>query len=384
MWAVPYEIEFDKPPMGYAAEAARKTSDKVMVMTTGFVSPDDGPTYTKLIHGFPSEVLSKLPLDARVEPWQVRDLLVRIREDCSCEVFLNEIDLRLQVRAKRPIRAGELVSLNDIADVASLGFGDVTIEDDEGVVFVFSLGWKRGFFFDFTPVAGSLATRRPYDLTQMLGECYSYLAFTDRLGITAGAWEELTRQGWFPFITLSTDTLRKLASYAEHHWPIEEILEDIHQETLARIPSLRERAQKWPLADHQEFVYRALDHFQSEDYLSACSILYPRMEGVMRSVHSSLATGRRPRSRDLVRSLLSMNAAGRGNASLLLPDRFGEFLNRVCFRDFNEDREIQTSRHSVAHGVAPADRMDCSAACVAVLTLDHIGYLAYEETEPRE
>ncbi len=346
---------------------------------TGFTSSDEGLSFSRMIEGFPNDVLSMLPPGRQLEAWQVRELLVRIRKDCTGEVFLNdEIKTVLNVRPKRAIRAGEGVAVDDIVDVSELRFQNVTIGNDEAVIYVFSLGWRRGLFFDFTPIAGPSPTDRAYSLSQLLGECFSHLAFTERLRITPDVWSEFTRQGWFPFITLRTETLRKMTAYAEKGWPIDELLDLIQKDLTSRLPALRSRIEKWPLADHRETLLKALGHFENDDYLSTCSMLYPRMEGIMRTVHERRRPADRPRSPDLIRSILSANVTGHGTASLLLPDRFRGFLEKVFFRGFVPGQPMEASRHTVAHGVIPESKMDRGAACVVLLTLDQISYLAHD------
>jgi len=75
-------------------------------------------------------------------------------------VYLNELDLRASVRASRPIEAGEPVTRDDFVDVERLEIG-VQVPKDVGALFIFSVGWRKGLFYDFGPVAGPFP--RPRD-----------------------------------------------------------------------------------------------------------------------------------------------------------------------------------------------------------------------------
>lgn len=61
--------------------------------------------------------------------------------------------------------------------------------------------------------------------------------------------------------------------------------------------------------------------------------------------------------------------------SLLLPDRFKEFLETVYFAPFDPTNVTDVSRHSVSHGVAPEEKLDLKSATIALLVIEQLLFL---------
>jgi hypothetical protein len=62
----------------------------------------------------------------------------------------------------------------------------------------------------------------------------------------------------------------------------------------------------------------------------------------------------RPSVRALLQTVLEAGTSGRHSHSLLLPDNFVHYLREVYFANFDPKNPNVFSRHSIAHGVAPA------------------------------
>jgi hypothetical protein len=62
------------------------------------------------------------------------------------------------------------------------------------------------------------------------------------------------------------------------------------------------------------------------------------------------------------------------NYSLLLPNNFRRYLEDVYFAHFDPNNPDVLSRHSVAHGVAPADDYSLKGASVGLLILDQLSF----------
>ena len=61
--------------------------------------------------------------------------------------------------------------------------------------------------------------------------------------------------------------------------------------------------------------------------------------------------------------------------SLLLPHRFSNYLQDVYFAHFNPDvSDIDVARHSVAHGVAAAEKFNQKSAVIGILTVHQLFY----------
>lgn len=62
-------------------------------------------------------------------------------------------------------------------------------------------------------------------------------------------------------------------------------------------------------------------------------------------------------------------------SSLGFTDEFMDYLNDFIFKGFDLEKEIPTSRHSIAHGVAETDNYSQVKALQIILTIDQIYYL---------
>ena len=123
------------------------------------------------------------------------------------------------------------------------------------------------------------------------------------------------------------------------------------------------------ISEHTPLLQRAADRYLEDDFISAASILYPRIEGIMRTYHLRLAVGEEASSRTLTQMVVNQGAGERHESSLLLPDRFRQYLSDVYFAGFEPGEQASMSRSSVAHGVASAQDFSEKAATIGWLTL---------------
>jgi len=291
-------------------------------------------------------------------------------------VYVNELDVRGLVQPKRDFKAGDAVFSDDIADVRRLEFDGVTIPKDAGVLFVFAVGWRRGLFFDFIPLDKKNPTERDYDVGVALGQFYSYLMFQSRFKIKEQEWKFLFDGQWFPFVSLKEATIRKLISQAANGWSLDDLTAAIADEV--RDISSRFLA-RWKTApsfnDHLPVFEKALDHYLKGDSLSAATMLYPRIEGLLRSHQRHTDPGEKPSQKGLSGSAMKKAETERHGRTPLLPSKFREYLETVYFAAFNpSDPKIKVNRNSVGHGVASPEEFSIKATTIALLILDQLWY----------
>ena len=116
----------------------------------------------------------------------------------------------------------------------------------------------------------------------------------------------------------------------------------------------------------------ACERYERGDFICACSVLYTRIEGILRSVkklHTGTARGNQG-------SLAEWAIGGRGGSghreTPLVPGRFREYLSRMYFAEFDADTPASVSRHTVSHGVAPAVELNLKSATIGFLTLKQL------------
>jgi hypothetical protein len=386
---MPYEIGLEQLPAGFVAEDTRKGDTHANVWTTKFVSTEDGDLFVLMLEGISSVLLRRLPVWPPIPEGRIEHLLAIIRPDKSATLYINELKFTALMQIKGPFAQGDPVFNKDIADIETvvLGHGEkeITVPADAGVIFLFSVGWRKGLFYDLRPLmppklGGQL---RDFDLSRLFGQYYAYLMFQDLFKITESDWAALTKQRWFPFISLMPDTIRAMISHARSGEQVDELLPDIQEQVVARIPLIRSKWEASPyLKPHQEFLEKAAERYVAGDHKSATSILFPRIEGIMRGYHECQDHKGRASQDDIVQAVVGKAKTGKHGYSLLLPHKFREYLQRVYFADFHTDKPETTkviSRHTVAHGVAPAEAFNLKASTLGLLIVDQLSFYFHDK-----
>jgi len=349
---MPYEITLNHLPAGYAGSCGR-AGDEIDLVFREFTSTEDGQHFISRLEGATIEILEKISPDAGIAASQTNHLLAVIRSDKTATVYWNELSPTLEVRPKSDVKKGETVFLDHILDVERVKFPSSVIPDENVcIVYVFSSGWRKGLFFDYGPIQLEERRRpRDYDLGLTLGYCLSKLWFQHLFAITDETWNELFKQGWFPFSHLSSQVVKNMVTRAAHAVPIDDHLQEIAAEVTKAMPA---HLTAWRKVDiftpHLEFIQRAFDRFEEGDDISAASILYPRLEGIMRMLGAVEHSGKAVTQSDLAQ--LASGHARIREESLLLPRRFESYLRTIYFANFEPGKIVDSvSRNTVSHGV---------------------------------
>jgi len=326
-------------------------------------------------------LISRVP--ACPPPSLIDHFLAVIAPDLRTTVFVNELQPVALMKPKRAMKKGQLVMLDDILDVKKLELG-VPVPRESAIIFISSYGWRKSLFFDFGPILQP-PVERDYDLGVLLGHQHAYLLFQDQLKITERQWHCMFEQHWFPFRFLPVEVIKKMLNIASEGWQIDEILDD--PKVLATIDEAIQSSEAFlspaVLSEHRELLTHAFQRYQAKDYKSCVSILYPRIEGVLRSIHAEVGIGKASCTR-VVDSATLQYEQTLGQSNLLMPSKFREYLTRVYFREWHPgDTPEHVSRHTVSHGVAPVCKFDRKAAIIGILTVLQIGlYLDVELPTP--
>jgi len=287
-------------------------------------------------------------------------------------VYVNELIIKSKVLVKRAVKAGEEVYKDDIGDVKSVLLEGVNVPDDAGFLILFSVGWRKGLYYDFRPLSPEDPIKRDLDLSVLLGQLYSYLLFQERWRVSEETWIQFFSQGWFPFISLRTDTIKIMINHIREGWPVDDLLASISAEVGKALPMMLER---WrdisAFSEHVPFFDVAAGHFTKNDHISCTSVLCPRIEGVMRSFHILQSKGQKATQDRMAKTVTSSEG---NESSLLLPDRFRKYLLDVYFANFDPEGQKPLSRHTVSHGVAEASKFDLKASTIGFLVIEQLSY----------
>ncbi|EKM16624.1 hypothetical protein ACP6IB_27150 [Vibrio harveyi] len=374
-----YRIKLENPPAGYSASAA-KSGEKVEIITREFSSSEDGDFFISRLEGFPSQLISKLPPESGVKCSNIDHLLAVIHKSGECDVYANELELTAMVKPTRDVKKNDPVYEDDLADIISLEFEGVKIPEDCGVMVIFSKGWRKGLYFDFSPVNHN-GKGREYSLPHALGHYYSYLFFQDLYKISHDEWTKLFVQQWFPFIGLKKDTVNSLVNYMRADWNCDDLMDTIRSEVKQ---TLKSNVVKWReskiFGEHIEFISCAAERFLDGDNISSISILYPRIEGILRDFNVGIDVSHHSQS-NLSKAPLKMSMMPENKYTRLLPDKFTQYLKDVYFANFSPDAPAEVSRNSVGHGVAKLDSFSDKSSVLGFLIIDQLFY--HKPASPR-
>jgi hypothetical protein len=369
---MPYEIVLEVIPAGYTLSSAKK-GERVDVIVKEFTSTEDGDLFVGRLDGFPTEILQLIP-GRLFTPSNIDHLLVLIYPDKKAKVFINELEFMLVVQAKRAFEKGQPVLHDDIADVQKLSITGIEIPKNTGLIFLFSIGWRKGLYYDFSPLQSGLPELE-YNPEVLFGQLYAYLSFQELFNITNDEWNRLFSQQWFPFISLRRDTIKSIINHARSDWAIDELLDMIRDEVIWRFNSLVGVWRNNPFfQDHYQLLEHAAEMYKEGDYVSATAILYPRIEGILRSYHLSKRENEKASQGNLVSCVINIGGADKHPCSFLLPRKFDTYLREIYFANFDPESPKVVSRHSVSHGIAPAGDFSLKSATIAFLIVDELTY----------
>lgn len=371
-----FDIKMDKPLAGFSM-AACKPGERVWIRQKEFVSSEDGDLFISRLEGFPSLLLNQIAQIHKTIIIQssIDNMLAILRQDGTTTVYINA-PMKALMRVKKSVNAGQVIYRNDIADIKELVFQDIEVPGDVGLMVLFSVGWRKGLFYDLVSYTEE-NFKRDYDLNQLLGGYYAYLSFQERFKITDSEWESLFQNGWFPFITLNNDLISGIINHNREGWNVDGLLSRIQEDVLKRLPDgLKTWANIEAFKPHMDFVFRSAEHYQKDDAMSCISVLYPRIEGIMREYQCIQGRPEKASQKNLAETVLPVNKGSHGHQySPLLPLRFHKYLTEVYFANFDPTKKDNSiSRNTVGHGVATKENFDLKGATLGFLILDQLSY----------
>jgi hypothetical protein len=365
---MPRMIQLERSPAGFATDAMLPGATG-LIEVFGFHTSDEGLNFTRLLEGC-VEYITGTP---EISPSQIDHLLVVISPDGRTSVYVNELVFTARTQVMRDFQAGDQIMLDDIADIAEIEVG-VEIPPECGVIFLFSWGWRKGFFFDLRPLSPK-PSPRDYSLAAMFAACHCALVFPATFSLTDDQWKNMIADGWFPFAGLKKSTVADMILHCQKGWALARLQPQIVEECKQLAPNFAAFCETSPLfKPHANVIKAAARHFASGDYLSAAHLLYPRIEGVLRSYY--LETGGIPTRKQerFLGAALKGGMAGRHAYCLLLLERFDTFLKAVIFVAFDPANPTGVSRHTIGHGVVDTNQCDEKSVALAFLSLHHLYY----------
>jgi hypothetical protein len=363
-----YQIKIG-PLAGFAAHAVAPGQTFAMCVS-GFFTTDDGPDFYSKLEAIQDLVLG--PFLETGAPVSTIDRLLVVISGEEADVYINAFDFELKAVSRRSAKAGEKIYRKDIGGIGAIRLPSIEIPQSAAVIFYFSVGWRRGLFFNLMPLQGEALG----DIERVLGERYDRLWFSDLYAISNDSWPAIFETGWFPFMKLIGGTFENMPDFLQR-----DILPAWEGGVLKQFDEarLRELINGWrdipAFKEHIPFAEKAVERYGAGDYVSAISIIWPRIEGALR--HLYLGSEAKPGQKKLlanVREIMEKKAAAPNS---YLPGLFEAYLLQFYFRDFSlKDDRVELGRHALAHGVTKTAEYDQRRSLQGFLILDQVACYA--------
>ncbi len=340
-------------------------------LLTRATTNSDEPEFYKYIEQLSNPFFNKVG----IFPNAVYQYLLLIHDDLSADLYVNDFPVAVKIMVKRDVKKLEVIKHKDIADLQRLKFPNIKIVKTDKVIYCFKVGWKFGLFFDLG---------RELDLDAMeldLGKSYRYLSFQYVYEVlkNEAQFEEMIRDGWFPFIEIIGGEYRSLSEAYQNKFHFEERIDEIIGSfDKARIEKITNKWWKNQIfVDKKNILQAGINAFlrgDNEGYISCIKTLLPEAEGIIRLQYLRDTGKGWVKEKELLSYLIEKGKGKSGSSeSLFLPLHFFKYLNDVIFSNFDlETGEVDLSRHSSSHGVAKAEAYTKAKALQAILVLDQI------------
>ena len=148
--------------------------EQMLIQTSGFRTSSEGEPFIRMLEGLSRHVLPS----GLIQASGVNHFLIVAGPDGKLTIHVNELEIRLKIQARHSKQAGEVVWSTDIADIVEVNIG-ADIPTDHGMCLLFSVGWRKGLYFDFVPLSPERQPR-DYPIGPVLGAAWSALMFQER------------------------------------------------------------------------------------------------------------------------------------------------------------------------------------------------------------
>jgi hypothetical protein len=306
---------------------------------------------------------------------QIYQFLVLIHEDLSADVYANDLPIILLMLPKQPIQKGDLVKVDDIADIRSLSFHNIQILTTDKILFCCKIGWKFSLFFDSNQ-------EKALDLNKVyseLGNMYKNLKFeyVYKTIQTEPLYQEMKKDGWFPFIRIIGSDFQELIDMYSGKFNFDERISGF----LDRFDNnkIQNITNSWwsnsIFSEKKQLITAGIKAYWGESQHPCIKTLATEIEGILRiKYYKETNQGKGISINRLLEYLLEKaQTKTDSDSSLFFQLPFIEYLKDQFFADFNiENGNLPLTRHSVAHGVALQEDYTRQKALQTILTLDQI------------
>lgn len=374
-----FDIACEGPLFGFSLEAKRTTEkeEKIKICQRAFLTDIDGDFFNCCLDQISKMFLNEWKIREKTNESSISNCLILINNKNSAKIYIN-LPTTMKIIAKKRLRAGGPVTREDIADIREIVFTEPDLEKAaySGIIYIFSVGWRRALYYDFTSMAAGGSTfSNINNIGSLLASFYVQIIFPEIHRRYPEIKVVLIKSGWFPFIRILGKNFDSLCEAIKNNFS----LSDVSIEVVNSFDdqSLNDMVNAWMtkklFKNHETIIRKGIDEFLEGDYISSIHILYSRIEGLMRYIY--LGEEQKANSVNLAKKLASIGKQNSNEFGLFLPEDFNEYLKGFYFSSFDlEKGDLNLSRHSLAHGVAKDSEFNKIRAFQAILILDQISF----------
>jgi len=318
-----------------------------------------------------------------IKPEECNNILIVRHLNKSADIYLNNFEMICSIRIKNKIKKGEPVYKKNIADIIKLKFPKIKITNKDQIMFLYRVGWKFGFHFNFSANTELKKQNVHLNLNELytdLASMYRYLLFEKEYMILQNSklFDNLIKDGWFPFIQLLDKDYLELSLIYQNKWynKIDEWMSKFNYDEISSF------TQYWwdnkIYNEKKEILESGIAAFlenTNKGFINCITNLYTQIEGILRIVYFS-EFKKKPTFKQLNNFIRNKALAKYSTSgSLGFPSNFYEYIEKYIFKNFDlKTGEITLSRHTVSHGVAISSDFKKSKALQAVLLLDQMHF----------
>lgn len=372
---MPYTIKLKNPLAGISS-GTYESGENGSFIVEQFLTDSDGEAFYRAI-GEMERIFLQPFIESRHDVSQISQCLI-LFDGNEATIYINELKQYAEMIATRAIKKGEPVTFEDCVGVSSLSFPDISIPIDKSIIFFFSVGWKRGMYFDFRPNHPDEPTQL-VDIEYKLGMYCERLMYSHIFKYGDEVWGKAYNLGWFPFISLLGDGQKLLIfllnriSENKSTENAEKRLIDFYDET--RLNTILKRILEHPLIErHHKFIKVGItDYLQGgeENYIRAGSALFPRIEGILRDIYNPL---KEPKQNEMSENLEDIVTNKTRAPKVFFPTHFTRYLKTFYFKYFSrKNSEFPLSRNTHGHGESQVEDYDQKSVLLLILMFDQLG-----------
>ncbi len=346
--------------------------DPVQVLTKATVL-SDAPIFHQLMKGFAQEVDAKLlSLGLHFQLAQSSNFALIVDRNQNATLYYDCIECYLEVIAKRAVKEGDAVWLNDIGDVrrGSLRFPELS--KDQKFIICIRYQWKFLLIFDLTPeLQIDIA-----ELDMAIGFGLRRLFFEDLYRTIANeqVFNALVARGWFPFNELLGSEFDTLQNAISSNFNVSEVESSL----VAKFTSerLALMSQRWwgnpQFQVRRELLTEGIKLFSEERPIPSLKTLLTEIEGILRERHVARSPGRQSIEKVLSVAFEDVLRSA-GTDTIYFPNQFVDYIRSSVFAHFDPEQPTKDlTRNTVGHGRAPGEAYTAVRALQIILVLDQI------------